>query len=82
LEVCVFDTFDISPVRNHGHFLWNAFILRLMIATVVSLFYYTLLESAFGITIGKFFTGTKVVMVDGSQPSFKVIIIRTLCLYL
>lgn len=45
---------------------------------VTSFLYYWIFEGLFGRTIGKFLTGTKVVLVDGSRPSFLVIFERTL----
>lgn len=43
------------------------------------LLYYIVMEAAFGRTIGKFITGTKVVREDGSDPDFMQILGRTLC---
>lgn len=41
-------------------------------------FYYFVMELAFGRTVGKFITGTKVVRADGSHPSAGQIVGRTL----
>lgn len=43
------------------------------------LLYYITFESLFGRTIGKFFTGTKVIDYNESKPNFKRILIRNLC---
>lgn len=37
---------------------------------IVGTLYYTLMESAFDKSLGKFLTGTKVIKTDGSKPSF------------
>ncbi|WP_330121855.1 RDD family protein [Flavobacterium rakeshii] len=41
--------------------------------------YYVVFESISQRTLGKYITGTMVVMEDGSKPSFKVILLRSLC---
>lgn len=43
------------------------------------LFYYLVMESLTQRTIGKYITGTKVIMEDGSKPEAGAIAIRTLC---
>lgn len=45
----------------------------------VHFLYYCLMESFFGITIGKIITNTRVVDEWGNKPDFKTILIRTLC---
>lgn len=39
--------------------------------------YYAICEAAFGKTLGKLVTGTRVVMEDGSKPGFGTILLRT-----
>ncbi|RKD92401.1 RDD family protein [Mangrovibacterium diazotrophicum] len=46
---------------------------------VAAVIYFTIFEANTGRTIGKYITGTKVVMEDGSEPRFKDIFIRSLC---
>ena len=41
--------------------------------------YYLLMESLTQRTLGKYITGTIVVMEDGSKPTFKTVFLRTLC---
>ena len=43
------------------------------------MFYYSMLEGLTGRTIGKFITGTKVIMVNGTRPNFDTILGRSLC---
>lgn len=52
--------------------------LNLMVTGTVQFLYYWAFESALGRTPGKFITGTKVVMEDGSEPRAGAIAIRTL----
>ncbi|MEM9934035.1 MAG: RDD family protein [Bacteroidota bacterium] len=40
--------------------------------------YYVLMEKLFGKTLGKFFTGTKVISFDGTSPSWIQVIARSL----
>ena len=44
-----------------------------------SIIYYGLLESVSARTLGKYITGTKVVMRDGSVPDSVTILLRTIC---
>jgi len=44
-----------------------------------AIIYYLLLESIFGLTIGKIITGSVLVDKNGKTPSFKIICIRTFC---
>ncbi|MDG5490815.1 RDD family protein [Psychroserpens sp. SPM9] len=46
---------------------------------IVLLIYYTTIETLTGRSIGKFVTNTKVVIYDGSKPSFHEILVRSLC---
>ena len=51
-----------------------------IIAAIVLVFYYFLIESITkGRSIGKLVTGTKVVMIDGSTPTTKDYFMRSLC---
>jgi len=49
---------------------------------LLSIFYYTSLEYTSGKTIAKYITGTKVVNLDGSKPTFGTILIRSLCRFI
>ena len=44
-----------------------------------AIFYYLVLESLFGRSVGKFITGSIVVTKNGIKPNFSFICIRTLC---
>lgn len=55
--------------------------VNIFLTIVFYVFYYTLLESNGGKTIGKYLTRTKVVMRDGSQPSMSTCLIRSICRY-
>ncbi len=46
---------------------------------IVMLIYYTTFETLTGRSIGKFITNTKVVLHDGSDPTFNEILVRSLC---
>lgn len=50
-----------------------------ILAILILLAYYFLLEAVSGRTLGKLITGTKVVTEDGQKPSFVNIAVRTLC---
>lgn len=45
----------------------------------ILIFYYTMMEGFWGVSLGKLITGTKVINRDGSKISFKAAFIRTLC---
>jgi uncharacterized RDD family membrane protein YckC len=51
----------------------------LLLGIGVTLGYYLILEAAAGQTLGKIVTGTRVVSMDGSRPSFGQILGRTFC---
>jgi uncharacterized RDD family membrane protein YckC len=53
---------------------WNGFLL----AMLMQFLYYLGFEAAFQRTPGKFITGTKVIMLDGSKPDIGTITKRTL----
>jgi uncharacterized RDD family membrane protein YckC len=52
---------------------------QLGLGIIISLGYYLLFESIWNKTPAKFLTKTKVITKDGEKPSFKTILIRTLC---
>ncbi|WP_264552445.1 RDD family protein [Flavobacterium sp. N2038] len=56
-----------------GDFGWN------VIAIILTLIYYILMEGFFGRTLGKFVTGSAVVDENGEKPDFGTIIKRSLC---
>lgn len=51
----------------------------MLLATLIYVIYFTALETLSGKSIAKFITKTKVVTIDGAQPDFKAILIRSLC---
>jgi uncharacterized RDD family membrane protein YckC len=63
-------------IDNLGDFGWN------IIAIIVSVIYYTVMEGLFGRSIGKFITGSVVVDENGQKPSFGTIFKRSLCRYI
>ncbi|MFD0894507.1 RDD family protein [Luteolibacter ambystomatis] len=48
----------------------------------VTIAYYTVMEGAFGRSAGKFFTGTKVVTLNGEAPSYGQAFARSLCRFI
>ncbi|WP_297093222.1 RDD family protein [uncultured Draconibacterium sp.] len=44
--------------------------------------YFVILEATTGRTIAKFITGTKVVTMDGEQPNFSTILLRSICRFI
>lgn len=54
-------------------------LIEYFIAFVFGMIYYTTLESFTGRTIAKYLTRTKVVTLNGEQPDFMTIFIRSLC---
>ena len=51
-------------------------------ALILMFLYFVVFESLFGKTLGKLITKTKVVMEDGSKPSFTRIMGRSLCRFI
>jgi uncharacterized RDD family membrane protein YckC len=51
----------------------------LVLITAASLVYFGGLESAWGATVGKRIVGLRVRMADGSEPTGRAILIRTIC---
>lgn len=52
--------------------------LSVLLGFATSFVFYTVFETALGRTPGKFATGTRVVMKDGSKPTFGAVLIRSL----
>lgn len=50
-----------------------------VLGAITAICYYTFFEAVFQRTPGKFITRTKVVMPDGTKPSFGTIVLRSLC---
>jgi len=46
---------------------------------IIMIIYYSLMEAYYSRTIGKYFTKTLVVLINGEKPSNRLIFIRTLC---
>lgn len=61
---------------NLGDFGWN------IIAIVISLTYYLVMEGLFARSIAKFITGTVVVDENGHKPDFATIFKRSLCRFI
>ncbi|MDQ6528114.1 RDD family protein [Flavobacterium sp. LHD-85] len=60
-------------INDLGDFERNVF------AIIAILVYYIMMEGLFGRTIGKFITGSVVIDKNGTKPSFRTIIKRSLC---
>ena len=58
---------------------WDVMKLSIPIGIAIGIIYFAVMEFSFGKTLGKMITKTKVVMADGSKPTFGTIFIRTLC---
>ncbi|OUS01386.1 hypothetical protein A9Q86_06265 [Flavobacteriales bacterium 33_180_T64] len=54
-------------------------IVDYVFAYMILLVYYTTVETLTGRSIGKYITKTKVVLFDGSKPTFNEVLVRTLC---
>ncbi|RDZ26691.1 RDD family protein [Lysobacter silvisoli] len=57
-------------------------LLELVLSVVSMLAYYTLMEGAFGFTIGKLITNTRVVDEYGRPPGFGRALLRSLCRFI
>jgi uncharacterized RDD family membrane protein YckC len=55
--------------------------IRLLIYLFM-LFYYIIFEASTGKTLGKMITGTRVIRIDGSKPTFKTALVRALCRFI
>lgn len=54
-------------------------LMEFIFGYIIVLIYYTTIETLTGQSIGKLITKTKVVLYDGSKPTFNEILIRSLC---
>ncbi len=57
-------------------------LLDYLIGYIISLIYYTTIETLTGRSLGKYITKTKVVTHEGEKPTFDTILIRTLCRFI
>ncbi|HEY3765144.1 MAG TPA: RDD family protein [Gaiellales bacterium] len=62
-----------------GHRLLDANTGALLLITAASLVYFGGLEWAWGATVGKRILGLRVVMVNGTSPTGRAILVRTIC---
>ncbi|MDF2384838.1 ATP-binding cassette domain-containing protein [Nostoc ellipsosporum NOK] len=70
----LFSRYELEPT------LGNYLLYGTPASIVLSVVYYTLLEGFTGRTIGKFLTGTSVYVThNGARPSWKTILLRSLC---
>lgn len=53
-----------------------------LMSFIIYILYFVFFETFFGQTIGKVFTGTKVVNLDGSKVGFVVVLYRTACRFI
>ena len=53
-----------------------------ILGVVIMSIYYIAMELTTGRTIGKYITGTLIVMEDGTKPKARAVVIRTLCRFL
>lgn len=76
--IFLFETF-INVDGFEGFFRFWKFMDQLEIIFIgVYLLYYILLESIFGLTIGKIITGTRLVDYQGNKPAFGKVLLRSL----
>lgn len=54
-------------------------LMEFIFGYIILLIYYTTMETLTGRSLGKFITKTKVVIYDGSKPTFNEILVRSLC---
>lgn len=52
---------------------------EMFLGFVIMIVYYGLMETLTSRSVGKYITGTKVVMYDGSKPDSGVVLLRTVC---
>jgi len=90
--ICVVLTLIIGEIGNgiYDNYGYNGLAIGIldpnepnmrfsMLQSVITIIFYGLFESFTGRTIGKYITGTKVVMRDGTRPDSVTIFIRTIC---
>lgn len=53
-----------------------------LIIYLIMIGYYAIMEYAFGKTIGKMVTNTKVITAEGNKPEFKTALIRSICRFI
>lgn len=53
-------------------------LMELVFGYLIMLIYYTTFESLTGRSLGKYITNTKVILYDGSKPTFNEILVRSL----
>ncbi len=66
------------PNLANLHQIQNRFFLHVALSGVAFFFYYLLMESVFGATLGKFFTRLRVVDMKGRRPSLGPIFLRNI----
>ncbi|MFT5243176.1 MAG: putative RDD family membrane protein YckC [Glaciecola sp.] len=54
-------------------------LMEFIFGYIILLIYYTTIETLTGRSLGKYITKTKVVLYDGSKPTFNEILVRSLC---
>lgn len=54
-------------------------LMEFIFGYIIILIYYTTIETLTGRSLGKYITKTKVVLYDGSKPTFNEILVRSLC---
>lgn len=70
---------------DNGYLIWLDNLTRveeILYEVVIVFIYYMILESITARTIGKYITGTKVLLKDGSKPEAYKILLRTLCRFI
>lgn len=68
------DNYELSQF-----FINLSFIEKLIIDSIIIVFYYFIFESLTFISLGKYVTNTKVIMNNGDAPTPKDVLIRSLC---
>ena len=68
-----------------GLLLWidqMSFFDEILLGSAFLLVYYVTMEVLSQRTVGKYITGTKVIMADGSKPEARIIVVRSLCRFI
>lgn len=60
-------------------FFYSGTMMEWVFGYLITIVYYTAIETLTGRSIAKYITNTKVVIYDGSKPTFNEILVRSLC---
>ena len=74
--------FSIEHMDKDASLIILEYCVWFLVVCAIIFLYYFICEYYMGRTVGKFFSKTKVVTLDGEKPSAKTILIRTLCRFI